>query len=217
MRVDYPGKRQFERKNVAILYVQSGERGIRLCFLIFSPCPLSIFFKGLKGPSTSTVDCSDEEVTFCMNSEAHRRNISIRSIGEESCLGILLRAQTVDQLGIGNIYDYFQDLLVHENGDVDRLYQKLLGEDNFKDWFEDIERDCSEKYAAIRKYLFSASARDCSVMLTFWRDWTRSDQNHVLTQTKMIDLDPKPLNRIPLYLSQDVEIRKMFEQRIKEI
>ncbi|KAI5475026.1 inositol-pentakisphosphate 2-kinase [Pseudohyphozyma bogoriensis] len=55
------------------------------------------------------------------------------------------------------------------------------------------------------EYLLSATFKDCSIFITL-----EKTADGVLIKTKAIDLDPKPLSRIPKYWAQDQEIVETF-------
>jgi inositol-pentakisphosphate 2-kinase len=82
---------------------------------------------------------------------------------------------------------------------VDEIVEKCLNDDNLA-------------RHALRMFLLGQCAKDCSIMICFERN---QDSEDVHFKVGVVDMDPKPVNKIPHYAEMDQMIMKTFSQVIK--
>ena len=139
---------------------------------------------------------------FCANSEAWRRGLNRNTLADDSCLSQLLKAQTLPTVDVA---------------EADRLFTGLstepIWEENFRRKIvQDDTDNMSDDERLLRDFLFVACVKDCSIILSFGRGDGLGGP--LLRVIKVIDLDPKPVSRIPHYLKLDKAIRWVHDQTL---
>ena len=64
----------------------------------------------------------------------------------------------------------------------------------------------TDREKLINDFLLSACLKDCSVIVTFGQT-SKESGSKIISKIKVIDIDPKPISRIPHYLALDRSIR----------
>ncbi|KAL9641504.1 hypothetical protein ABK040_013426 [Willaertia magna] len=82
-----------------------------------------------------------------------------------------------------------------------------------------------EKFAwhLLRMYLISHGMKDCSIMITFdnssnqfiTEDLLSTNNNNNYYSVGIVDLDPKPVSKIPVYFKMDQQIVELYQQMVK--
>jgi len=128
---------------------------------------------------------------YCSSSMAYKNGMNVPSLNRSSCLGQLLSAQLLSKIDIKEAFFLFNSLCCDPTWLL-TMQSKLL--EGNKVHFSDEEK-------LIRDFLFSASSRDCSIMIAFVEE--RNDGKLTTkSKVKLIDLDPKPLSRISSFYAK---------------
>ena len=135
---------------------------------------------------------------FCANSESHRRGLKDYSITDESCLAQLLKSQTCSRIDVKRAADIYHSLNRQE-GWAKKFWGQMTSNS---------VNSMTEDEKLLNDFLLSACVKDCSVIVTFGSSRQESESPFV-SKIKVIDIDPKPISRIPHYLSLDQTIRQL--------
>ncbi|XP_041350227.1 inositol-pentakisphosphate 2-kinase-like [Gigantopelta aegis] len=167
----------------------------------------------------------------CYNSSFVSRNgESLTGVLPPGCvLERIFTVQAMDHLHIQNILPLYQKILTHlEHHPEDRLKWGLDGPYTRELWptSTDSKRDLcpsSIEYAVdkVKRFLISKTVQDCSVIVAIQpcRKGISKENSTISMNSQcfsysiaLVDLDPKPFDKIQSYYLQDLKITKAFQE-----
>ena len=110
-----------------------------------------------------------------------------------SCLDQLLKAQTLPTINVSDAAQLFGNLNLNPEWERTLMKRMISG---------DVEA-MTEEERRLNDFMFVACVKDCSFIITFGRVYG----GDISSKIKLIDLDPKPVSRIPHYVKLDENIR----------
>ena len=117
---------------------------------------------------------------------------------EGSVLAQLLDAQTRSATDVARAADLYEELN-RDPGWTLVFRKKMISHDI---------QGMTEKERLLNDFLLAACVKDCSLFITLGRN-VEADGVNAVAAVKLIDLDPKPVSRIPQYLKLDEAIRDL--------
>jgi len=136
----------------------------------------------------------------------------------EDVLKRILEAQTLGPLNdIESVFPVYQEIL-NAGVDIGDFHQGYR-----RDYFPAVPPETMEdRIEIVKRFLISCTARDCSVMLTFSNCTSpcrptlgRCCKGKWCYEITVVDLDAKPLSKMPYYYNVDEDIARNYTIRVE--
>lgn len=207
---------------------------------IDSSCELIEILVSILTTDSFKADNNSEEILFkstnneaktYQNCKGERSHINCKQMGNWGIFNILKSLQSVDDLGIEEIYKRYQFYL--QNGNLQNI--EVFMDFNSSLWTRTVCNILSEKnvsqsndldFVSFCRFLFSTTLKDCSIIITLAcvnEDTTIDSMSkffHVPNQCwyayriKLVDLEPRCIHNIPYYYDVDKKIISFYLNKI---